>query len=208
MAFLLTSAKMVFFLLLYIQSCLLSDAVNPFCRSKAKGQQGLQVPGETMQAARFALQRFRSRAPSQLGQIRKMSGAVSHEEEVKQMYFWQKVSIAGMRLDSNSAGVGLATGNRCQLFNVRSIYFAPFFLCLVDLSILKGAICCKGRTQYQLSLLKDSERPGRREFGIYISDGHDNSPRYLSLTVCVLLLCSHPFVRGSCHLGPVPCSRT
>jgi hypothetical protein len=52
-----------------------------------------------MQAARFALQRLRSRAPSQLGQIRKMSGgAVSHEEEVKQMHFWQKVSIAGMSL--------------------------------------------------------------------------------------------------------------
>lgn len=52
-----------------------------------------------MQAARYALQRFASRAPSQLGkQIRKMSGgAVSHEEEVKQMGFWKNVTFAGKR---------------------------------------------------------------------------------------------------------------
>lgn len=49
-----------------------------------------------MQAARSALQKYARRAPVQVGQqIRKMSGAVSHEEEVKQMEFWKKVTIAG-----------------------------------------------------------------------------------------------------------------
>lgn len=75
-----------------------------FCEYIARRQQAWQVLIGKMQAARFAVQRFTRRAASQLGHIRQMSGAVSHEEEVKQMEFWKKVSIAGTSLCESRVG--------------------------------------------------------------------------------------------------------
>lgn len=48
-----------------------------------------------MQAARFALQRVATRAAVSRVQTRQMSGAVSHEEEVKEMWKWRYITIAG-----------------------------------------------------------------------------------------------------------------